>query len=93
MHTMTIHAGVRSQQRGISSDVIQFILDNGQEYWANKGAKYVLYGNRVGRCPRNIRNNPEALKLSEKAKNKVVVVEKGCVITVFPFHNGIRLRR
>lgn len=72
MEKFTNHAIIRSQQRGISFEVVQIILEYGTEYFV-KGARILLMISK---------KQARKLKLPESVLNVAVIIEDSVLITV-----------
>nr|WP_284055913.1 DUF4258 domain-containing protein [Thermalbibacter longus] len=76
---MTAHARVRARQRGIPEQDVSLVITYGRRCYA-RDALYYFFGRREARR--------EAARLGamvERLQGIVVVVEDGCVVTVY--HN------
>jgi len=80
--TITAHAKIRLQQRGISHDVLRYLVEFGQAVYDHKGAR-VLYLNKRSREHIRQAAGADGFKRLESAMNVYAVM--GCdgnVVTV-----------
>ncbi|HTL26540.1 MAG TPA: hypothetical protein VL280_07995 [Burkholderiales bacterium] len=85
--TLTPHARVRMQQRGIRAAALDALLDFGAERHIHGCGREIVFLDKKARA-RLARNNPQGARALERLKGTYAIIGDGVVITV-----GHRFRR
>jgi len=84
--TLTPHARVRMQQRGIRADALDALLDFGAERHIHGGGREIVFLDKRARA--RLARNPQGARVVEQLKGAYAIIGDGVVITV-----GHRFRR
>ena len=88
MDSLTPHASVRMQQRGIRRDALDALLDFGAERHVHSAGRAIVFLDKKARA-RLARQSPEGARAVERLKSTYAIIDgSGIVITV-----GHRFRR
>ena len=88
LSTLTPHALVRMQQRGIRAEALDALLDFGAERHVHSGGREIVFLDKKARS-RLARSNPAGARAAERLKSTYAIIGAGgIVITV-----GHRFRR
>ena len=85
--TLTPHARVRMQQRGIRAEALDALLHFGAERHIHGGGREIVFLDKKARA-RLARNNPQGARAVDRLKGAYAIIGDGVVITV-----GHRFRR
>lgn len=77
----TYHSEMRMQQRGVTNSVLDIVLNNGQQDEAPGGAVKYFFGKKEYQQEMN--RIKECERLLERAKNTIVIVRDGIIITTY----------
>ena len=80
--TLTNHAKLRVQQRGISGDVLKFIMDQADKVEYSRDGANAIFVSRK-RIKKLIQKKAVKPALAEKANGVVLIENGGDVLTVF----------
>ena len=82
MLALTQHARARLQQRGIPQDVVNELLDFGQEIHDHQGGSIVYFNRRARERLRRTRGDAEYRRLESHLDAFAVIGRQGQVVTV-----------
>ena len=79
---MTDHAQVRLQQRGITAQILDYLLTYGRTEYGHQGAEIVFFDQNARNRVRKALGNEEFRKLADRLDTYAVLASDGAVVTV-----------
>lgn len=80
--TVTHHANVRMQQRGIDASVVDYLLSFGEERLTNKGASIVYFDKDTKKKLFAQLDKNERIKIEHQVNAYLILGDDGKVVTV-----------
>jgi hypothetical protein len=80
--TLSEHANVRLQQRGIPRVILEKLLSYGRNVHDHHGSEIVFFDRKARRALREVCGSAEFIRLESKLDTYAVVARDGIVITV-----------
>lgn len=88
--TYSSHAIIRMQQRGINSQVVEFIFEHGFKSNTHQDVRYIFNCNKQKKLNRNILSQPLYRKFDKQITATALVVNNNHLITAYKIDKRIK---